>query len=138
MRQALIPSELPDIWLAMTMTFTTALIASTGLLAGYGQQPSAGSALTRMLWPMAIIVVLAGLLLAALSIVRRRMRHFDQPPAMRGFTLADLRDLRRSGQLTEEEFEKAKAKIVAGVQASIAKEAKPAPNAEPLNLEPKE
>lgn len=88
-----------------------------------------------MIWPAALILVFAAILLGALSIVRRRMRQHDQPNLMRGFTLDDLRQLKREGKLTDEEFDKAKAKIVANVQRSLAK---PAPTKDAIGVEPKE
>jgi hypothetical protein len=42
----------------------------------------------------------------------------DSAPPSLGFTIGDLRDLHRSGQLTDEEFQKAKQKIVAAHQAA--------------------
>jgi hypothetical protein len=43
----------------------------------------------------------------------------EQAPAQ-GFTLSDLRQLHKSGAMTDEEFERAKAKIVQTVQAAAA------------------
>ena len=45
------------------------------------------------------------------------------PPA--GFTLSDLRDLHRNGQMTAEEFERAKGKIVAAAKAAALRQEKP-------------
>jgi uncharacterized membrane protein len=42
-----------------------------------------------------------------------------------GFTLADLRDLHRKGHMSDEEFERAKAKIVQGYTVAAQKSAKP-------------
>ena len=48
---------------------------------------------------------------AAVSWLRRRVTAADRTPAG-GFTLGDLRELHRSGKMSNEEFEKAKALIV--------------------------
>jgi Short C-terminal domain len=42
-----------------------------------------------------------------------------------GFTLANLRDLHRSGAMSDEEFAKAKAQLVQGLTAAAQKSAKP-------------
>ena len=49
-----------------------------------------------------------------ISVIRKRLRDTtisDVPPA--GFTLSDLRRLHESGQMNDEEFERAKAKLLA-------------------------
>ena len=40
-----------------------------------------------------------------------------------GFSLADLRQLHKSGKMTDEEFERAKAQVVQGIQAAAARQA---------------
>ena len=91
----------------------------------------------RIVWPLAIIIVLAGLLMAVLSTVRRRIREAEQSTPLRGFTLDDLRQLKRDGKLTDAEFDRAKAKLVSNVQQMIKKEAKPQAGVEPFDVEPK-
>jgi hypothetical protein len=67
----------------------------------------------RILW---VSLLLIGLLIAAFVIVaqvRRRLRADDAPLAGNaGFTLSDLRQLHKSGQMSDREFELAKAKIL--------------------------
>lgn len=80
------------------------------------------------------LIIVVGVLLALLAYYRRRM-HVDQP-IFRDFTLNDLRQLHRDGKLTDEELERAKARLVSSVQNKLAREARPtAPHAEPLNAE---
>src|SRR4051794_17828072 len=56
-----------------------------------------------------IVVVVLGLL--TVSWIKRRMQAAEEPvPA--GFTLSDLRQLHKAGQITDEEFERAKAKTI--------------------------
>src|SRR5450432_1685798 len=82
----------------------------------------------------AIIVVIG---LAALWwLVRKYFREWmsqGQDVSEGGFTLADLRQLHRSGQMSDEEFERAKAQIVlahtAAAQKSAQKSTKPENNA---------
>lgn len=74
-------------------------------------QESSG-ALTRVLiWSLAlIVVVIIGFVIV--SWIRNRVTGTDTGPVA-GFTLSDLRRLHKSGQMTDEEFERAKAKIIA-------------------------
>ena len=68
-------------------------------------------------------LVLIALLLIGFYAVTR-LRHWmreDEPAVGIGFTLSDLRQLHREGKMTDEEFERAKAKIVAGAKAMAAK-----------------
>jgi hypothetical protein len=58
--------------------------------------------------------ILIGVLLVAMVIVtwvKKRLKEPDEP-ASAGFTLSDLRQLHKSGQMSDEEFERAKAKVV--------------------------
>ena len=56
-----------------------------------------------------IVVVVLGLVVV--SWMKRRMQAADEPvPA--GFTLSDLRQLHKAGQITDEEFERAKARTI--------------------------
>lgn len=80
------------------------------------------SSLSSIVIPLAIVVVCAGVLLAVLSIVKRRMR--VEPSTSRDFSLTELRDLHRAGKLTDDEFERAKALLVGRVHSQLAKEAK--------------
>ena len=89
---------------------------------------------TRLALPLAGLLVLTGILLGALSYYRRKMH--TPEPLIRDFTLSDLRQLHREGKLTDEEFDRAKSRLVSSVQNKLAKEARPtAPHAEPLNAE---
>jgi uncharacterized membrane protein len=99
-------------------------------------QASSMSAM-RMVLALSAVVVIAGVLLALLGVVRRRIRE-ETAFVPKDFALSDLRDLHRDGKLTDEEFERAKAKLVSGVQAKLAKEAKPSRLEQPLQEELKD
>jgi hypothetical protein len=76
-------------------------------------------------------LALIGLIVVAMAVVlrlRRWLQSDDQPPGT-GFTLSDLRALYEQGAMTSEEFEKARAKIVAGAKAMTEK--MPSPLARP-------
>jgi hypothetical protein len=68
--------------------------------------------------PVGSIIKLSLLLVALIVIgwvtvwqVRRRLTSPDETSGV-GFTLSDLRQLHKSGQMSDEEFERAKAKVV--------------------------
>jgi hypothetical protein len=66
------------------------------------------------LWSLALI----GLLLVGFFVVMKvkaRMREPDQPVSV-GFSLSDLRQMHQQGQLSDEEFERAKGKLLATMQ----------------------
>ena len=74
-------------------------------------------------WSLALLGVLAvGLLVV--SKVKRRLQEPDAPVSA-GFTLSDLRQLHKSGQMTDEEFERAKAKVVEAAKKAAERDAKP-------------
>ena len=75
------------------------------------------------IWSLALIGVLA-VGLVVVSKVKRRLQEPDQPSSM-GFTLSDLRQLHKSGQMTDEEFEKAKVKIIEAAKKAAERDAKP-------------
>jgi hypothetical protein len=78
------------------------------------QTSSAGSI---MLWSIVLVILLL-LGLVVVVYVRRRVTEPDEPSKI-GFTLSDLRQMHKRGQMTDEEFEKAKAKIIGAAKAKI-------------------
>ena len=78
---------------------------------------------TRIIvWSLALIGALA-VGLVVVSKVKRRLQEPDQPVSM-GFTLSDLRQLHKSGQMSDEEFERAKAKVVEAAKKAAERDAK--------------
>ena len=71
-----------------------------------------------IIWSLVLVVlILAGFV--AVSYVKKRLRNDDDakdPARELGFTLSDLRQLHRSGQISDEEFARAKGKIVAAAR----------------------
>ncbi len=61
---------------------------------------------------IAIVAILIGFALVVW--LRKRLYQPDEP-ASAGFSLADLRRLQREGKLSPEEYERAKAKMTAGL-----------------------
>ena len=83
-------------------------------------QDSGGSMLRVIAWSLVLICLLmVGFF--AISRLRQWMRDDDMPAPGIGFTLSDLRQLHKQGQMTDEEFERAKSKIVGGAKAMAAK-----------------
>jgi len=73
--------------------------------------------------PIAGLVVILLVLAVSVRILRRMMSSHNAPddiPAA-GFSLASLRELVKQGKMTPEEFEKAKAQIVAATQRATEK-----------------
>jgi hypothetical protein len=63
------------------------------------------------LWPMLAIVGLLVVAAVLVGAIRKRMRREEaSPPA--GFTLGDLRQLAKEGKMTQEEYERAKNKVL--------------------------
>ena len=67
-------------------------------------------------WSVVLIALVVGGFLLV-SWVRRQLKEPEQAPSG-GFTLADLREMRRTGQISEEEFEKAKTQMTAAIKAA--------------------
>jgi hypothetical protein len=63
--------------------------------------------------------------------VRKWVRDAGPAPRQMGFTLSDLRQMHRDGQLSTEEFERAKEKIVATARHNLLATGKPDPAAGP-------
>ena len=80
-------------------------------------------------WSFILIILLVGGLLAA-GYFRKWMAKEDDPDDDEGgFTLGDLRRLRQRGKLTAEEFEKAKAQMIAATQRAANRAAEAAAEA---------
>jgi hypothetical protein len=67
-------------------------------------------------WLGALLVLVIGLFVVVVWVRRRLSPHEDFHGE--GFTLGDLRRMHKAGQLSDEEFEKAKAGMVAAAQAA--------------------
>ncbi len=98
---------------------------------------SSSTSVSTLVLALGVVVALTGGLLAALAVIRRRMRE-DAAQTPRDFSLGDLRSLHREGKLSDEEFERAKAKLVSGVRSTLQKEAKPSMVEQPFQEELKD
>jgi hypothetical protein len=70
-----------------------------------------------LMWVMILVVCLLALAVATLW-VRRWMTKPDES-AEGGFSLGDLSDLRRRGTISEEEYQRARGRLVAELKANI-------------------
>jgi len=101
---------MPALLAADSATFPFAVVAQQG----------SGSMLPVFGWSFVLIcLLLAGFF--AISRLRQWLKEDDTPAPGIGFTLSDLRQLHKQGQMTDEEFERAKAKIIGGAKAMAAK-----------------
>ena len=76
------------------------------------------NAISIIFWLLVLVaLIVAGFVLVAWA--RRGLKATDDT-APGGFTLSDLRDLRRQGKMTDEEFERAKAGLLAALRAKEA------------------
>jgi hypothetical protein len=76
--------------------------------------------LSIVVWSLVLVaVVIAGY--ATVLWVRRKLRPADEPPVP-GFTLEDLRQMHRKGQLTDEEFERARSRMAASLRPQVEKQ----------------
>lgn len=85
-----------------------------------------GDATIRLAMWISILITIAVIGFALASWVRKRMNDAMRETGVGSpadFTLSDLRRMRSEGQITEEEFERAKGRIVAMTQAKLIKEA---------------
>ena len=76
-------------------------------------------------WSIAVLGLCVGLFFVA-GFVRKRVRGDSDDAPATGFTLADLRELHRTGKMSAEEFDKAKAKLLDATKAAAMKPKPPA------------
>lgn len=103
------------------------------LLAAYTSQ-----SIFRIAIPLLFLLLLSAVLVGALAVVRRKMHEGHMSHAPRDFSLGDLRRLHREGKLNDEEFARAKAKLVGSMQATLKKETKPSMVEQPVSEELKD
>lgn len=72
---------------------------------------------TVIVWCLVIIGCVVGAFVVATLVRRRYMARHDDVPAA-GFTLSDLRQLHQSGQMSTEEFEKARSAMIEATKRS--------------------
>ena len=77
---------------------------------------------SKLARPLSILVGLVIVAMVILAWVRNRVKEPDEPVSA-GFTLSDLRQLHKSGQMSDEEFERAKAKVVEAARKATERQA---------------
>lgn len=80
-----------------------------------GGELAAGGGLLLTLLPWLGLLVLLILIGGAIAILIRRRMSIDDAPTI-GFTLGDLRAMRDRGEISDEEFEQAREKMVTAVR----------------------
>jgi uncharacterized membrane protein len=82
---------------------------------------------TTFFWS-GVIMAVAVVGFVAIMIFKRLWRHGDAPAAQEaGFSLADLRAMRDRGEITPEEYEQTRAKVIAQVKKLATEPPKPKP-----------
>jgi hypothetical protein len=94
------------------------MVACTALFLAQAP-PVAGHSSDLIRWIIVLAVGTAAFILAGFLIYRIVMRSLAEPESGPSFDLLELRRLRDSGALTEEEFEKAKDRVVAELSGPI-------------------
>ena len=84
-----------------------------------------------------VLLIVFALLIGLLGLVRKRLHGGSLTHQPRDFTLSDLRALHREGKISNDEFERAKARMVSGIHATLRKEKQPTKAEEPLGAEVK-
>lgn len=75
-------------------------------------------------WSLVLVAaVIGGFWLV--TILKRRLKSTDDEAPSLGFSLADLRELHRSGKLSDEEFERARTKMAASLKRDLSKPLRP-------------
>ncbi|HEY0009638.1 MAG TPA: SHOCT domain-containing protein [Tepidisphaeraceae bacterium] len=80
--------------------------------------------ITDLFGPVLMILVVVSVLIGAVWLVRKYMFSADDDAGgpMGGFSLGELRQLVKQGKMTQEEFDAAKAHIVAATQRETARQ----------------
>ena len=66
-------------------------------------------------------VVVVGIVILAQA--KKRLQAKDEQPAVSGFTLSDLRQLHRDGQMSDEEFQRAKQRVIDAAKRAAERQA---------------
>ena len=75
-----------------------------------------GSSGSIIFWLIVLIVLVVLGFLAAMF-VKRWLMETSEEPRRAGFTLSDLRQMHKSGQMTDEQFERARQRIITSAKA---------------------
>jgi hypothetical protein len=90
-----------------------------------------GRVMSVVMWLAAALVILVFGLMWGLRL-KRRLSQADEPAAPMGFTLSDLRQLHRSGQISDAEFARARDKIIEAAKKAAERQAPAPTGAAPL------
>lgn len=122
--------------LAYLLVPTDPLTLSATTLRPLLAQGASDAAPSALFWSVVLLVFVV-VAMGVLVWIRKRMSPNEDFHG-EGFTLSDLRRLHKAGQLTDEEFERAKAQMVAGLQKKTDQQAGPTPAAHEFKAESKD
>ena len=70
-------------------------------------------------WSLVVILFVVGAFMVVIWL-RRWIKEDDVPTARIGFSLTDLREMHRRGEMSDEEFERARARMTSAAKAATA------------------
>jgi len=91
-----------------------------------------GPSITALIWIVVLFLGLMALYLVVLAI-KRRSDAYREGSIDTAFSLHDLRELHRTGQLTDEEYHAARAQVLAAARAALRRDAELASDDDDLN-----
>lgn len=103
--------------MALMAVFWATLLGQVAVGSAGGGKSTLNDVIIASAWLLAAVVGVA-----AVVFIIRRLTSASQAPAQEPFTLDDLRQLHQQGQLSDEEFERAKAKIAVRLKERILKD----------------
>jgi len=113
------------------MTFDPTALMQWAGVSTLAQTGRSLSAVGDILLYLGIIVGAAILLVVIGLVVRKKFQADDEPAIRTSFTLSDLRQMHQQGQLTDEEFDRAKKALIARSRAAYDADDGPEPEPTP-------
>src|SRR5688572_5905609 len=86
------------------------------------------SSTSVFVWSLVLVAAVIGGFWLVTMVKRWLTASGDEQPKSLGFSLADLRELHRSGKLSDEEFERARTKMAASLKRDLSKPPRPKPD----------
>lgn len=89
---------------------------------------SENSSYSVFVWSLVLVAAVIGGFWLVTMVKRWLTASGDEQPKSLGFSLSDLRELHRSGKLSDEEYERARTKMAASLKRDLNKPPRPKPD----------